>query len=88
MKFSADALPSILTTEGREGVPGPLEGGGRGLRATPSLYHSCPGHMEGFIFFWWGCSFCQSSMSAWEVLSGDAENKSACHQGALRQVLR
>ena len=57
MKFSADALPSILTTEGREGVPGPLEGGGRGLRATPSLYHSCPGHMEGFIFFWWGVQF-------------------------------
>lgn len=40
------------------------------------------------FFFGGGCSFCQSSMSAWEVLSGDAENKSACHQGALRQVLR
>ena len=39
---------------GGEGVPGPPEGGGRGLRATPSLYHSCPGHMEGFIYFFFG----------------------------------
>ena len=36
---------------GGEGVPGPFEGGGRELRATPSPYHSCPGHMEGFWFF-------------------------------------
>lgn len=69
---------------GGEGVPGPLEVGGGELRATPSPHRSCPGHMDFFFFF----GFCQSSVSAWEVLAGDAENKTACLQGALRQVLR
>lgn len=50
------------------------------LVATPSPYHSGPLDIWRFCLF---VCFCQSSMSAWEVLAGDAENKTACHQELL-----
>ena len=87
---SADALPSILTTEGRGGSPRTSWGWWTWTQGHSISIPQLSWTYGGFylFFFLGGCSFCQSSVSAWEVLSGDAENNSACHQGALRQVLR